>query len=231
MIVGILQPGYLPWLGYFEQMALSDVFVFYDDVQYEKGSWRNRNRIKTSSGPAWLTVPVLTKKRGAQLIKDVEINPAVSWAKKHVKTLEQNYSRAPYFAACSEGLFAILNKPWKYLADLDIAVTLWFSETLGLETRTMRSSELPVSGTQTGRLIRIVKHLGGDTFYEGAAGKDYIDPAEFRAGGVTVRFQDYKHPAYSQGPGDFLPYMSVADLLFHHGPDSLNILLGNGSLP
>jgi hypothetical protein len=107
-IVGILQPGYLPWLGFFEQLHRCDIFVIYDDVQFEKGSWRNRNRIKTPNGPQWLTVPVLLKGQGFPSIKDVAINQSIGWQKKHIKTITQNYSKAPFFDLYANGLL-ILN--------------------------------------------------------------------------------------------------------------------------
>ena len=97
MIVGILQPGYLPWLGFFEQMYRSDVFVLYDDVQYDKHGWRNRNRIKSPNGVQWLTVPVLIKGQGKPEIRDVRINKAERWQKKHIRTIEQNYRKAPFY--------------------------------------------------------------------------------------------------------------------------------------
>ena len=106
--VGILQPGYLPWLGFFEQMFRCDVFVLYDDVQFEKGSWRNRNRIKSSQGPVWLTVPVCLKGYGFQIIKDVKINSSISWQQKHLKTITQNYGKTSLYKTYIEELQELL---------------------------------------------------------------------------------------------------------------------------
>jgi hypothetical protein len=97
MVIGILQPGYLPWLGFFEQMYRSDVFVIYDDVQYDKEGWRNRNRIKTSKGIQWLTVPVVIKFEEHPLINEIKINNTVNWRKKHLSSINQNYSKASFF--------------------------------------------------------------------------------------------------------------------------------------
>ena len=108
--IGILQPGYLPWLGFFEQLYRCDVFVLYDDVQFEKGSWRNRNRIKTLNGPQWLTVPVVLKGEGFPLIKDVQINASVPWHKKHIKAIIQNYSKSPFLKLYADCLFEILSR-------------------------------------------------------------------------------------------------------------------------
>lgn len=223
-VVGILQPGYLPWLGFFEQVYRSDVFVLYDDVQFEKGSWRNRNRIKTNAGATWLTVPVLVKGKAFPLIKEVTINSAVPWQKKHIRTIHLNYSKTPYFGAYADSLFQILDRPWKYLIDLDLELIYWFLEQLKIPTPIRVSSELGIGGSRVQRIIDIILSLGGDCFYEGAAGVKYIDVEIFKKAGITVLFQEYDHPKYPQLYGDFVPYLSAVDLLFNCGPDSLDII-------
>lgn len=224
MIVGILQPSYLPWLGFFEQMWRADVFVLYDDVQFEKGGWRNRNRIKAAGEPLWLTVPVLTKGRGEQTIRDVLVNRGVDWQKKHVRSLALHYAKAPFFADYAPELFAILERDWELLLSLNLELIGWLCGVLGITTRTVRASELGIAGCNTGRLVAIIKALGGDVFYEGSAGRNYINPDEFLAQGIEVRFQDYVHPVYQQLGGTFVSHLSIVDLLFNHGPRSLAIL-------
>jgi len=223
--IGILQPGYLPWLGFFEQLARADVFVVYDDVQFEKGGWRNRNRIKTPQGAQWLSVPVLTKNEGFPLIRDVCINRKEAWGGKHVKSLRQNYGKAPYFQDYAPELFSILERDWDRLHDLNLELIGWLAGKMGIATEMVLASELDIPGVRTERLIRIIRHLGGDAFYEGAAGKNYIDPQEFLDQGITVIFQDYMHPVYPQLYGDFISHLSVVDLLFNCGPESRDILL------
>jgi hypothetical protein len=222
--VGILQPGYLPWLGFFEQMHHSDIFVLYDDVQFEKGSWRNRNRIKGPGGPVWLTVPVFQKGLGLQLIRDVLINTAVPWQKRHVKSIKQHYGKATFFTEYSEGLLRLLDKPWKYLLDLDIQIIRLLAGQLGISTPIVLASDLQVPGTGVERLVRIVRHLEGAVFYEGSAGRNYIDAGAFEREGIRLVFQDYAHPVYPQLHQGFLSHLSVIDLLFNCGPDSLRIL-------
>jgi hypothetical protein len=222
--VGILQPGYLPWLGFFEQIYRCDIFVLYDDVQFEKGSWRNRNLIKTPNGPQWLTVPVLLKGRGFPLIKDVEINSHVKWQKKHIKSITQNYSKAPFLKVYGDGLFGILNKPWKHLVDLELEVIYWIAEQLGISTPMRLASELTVVGSRVQRLINIIHSVGGDHFYEGSAGKNYIDVRQFEKAGISITFQEYNHPKYPQLYDGFISHLSIIDLLFNCGPDSLSIL-------
>jgi len=229
-IVGILQPSYLPWLGYFEQIHHADVFVLYDDVQFEKGSWRNRNRIKTPNGPLWLTVPVLTKGRDFPPINEVLLNNAEPWARKHQRSLEQYYSKAPFFRDYAPALFEVLTQPWTGLADLNIALIRHLCGALGIATPLLLASELGVSGSGAQRLMDILDKLGGGAvFYEGSAGRNYIDETQFAARGQQVRYQDYEHPVYAQLHGDFIPYLSVVDLLFNHGPDSLHILTRSAS--
>lgn len=227
-IIGILQPSYLPWLGCFEQMHAADVFVFYDDVQFEKGSWRNRNRVKTPQGPTWLTVPVL-KPGGDQSILDVRINPVVPWAKKHARTLQINYAKAPYTDRYLPELTDLLDRGWTDLCGLNLATSRWLADRFGIRTEFVRSSELGIPGRRTERLIRLIRELGGDVFYEGAAGRSYINPQEFADQGIEVRFQDYRHPEYRQLHGAFISHLSAVDLLLNHGPSSLNILTGNES--
>ncbi|OGV71001.1 MAG: hypothetical protein A2283_01830 [Lentisphaerae bacterium RIFOXYA12_FULL_48_11] len=223
--IGILQPSYLPWLGCFEQVHKADVFVFYDDVQYEKNSWRNRNQIKTAQGVQWLTVPVLTANLGSQLIKDVRIDTGSSWQRKHKNALTLSYSKAKFFKTYADEFFGLLEKDWKFLCELDIALTLWLCSKLGVEVEAVRSSELGIAGDRIERLIGIIRHFGGNVFYEGAAGRNYIDPAVFRKEGISVRFQDYRHPSYEQLYGEFVPYLTVLDLLFNCGDRSLEILI------
>ncbi len=223
MVAGILQPGYLPWLGFFEQLLKSDVFVIYDDVQYDKNGWRNRNRIKTAQGVQWLTVPVSYE--FGDLVKDVRIDNKTNWRKKHLSSLKMSYARSPFLKDYA-GIFEEgYGRDWELLIDLDMFFIERLAAALGITgKRIARSSELGIEGDKTGRLINICRHFGADVFYEGASGASYISPGDFERQGVTVQFQDFKHPAYPQPHGDFVPYMSVVDLLFNCGPESLSIL-------
>ena len=225
MIIGILQPGYLPWLGFFEQMYRCDLFVLYDDVQYDKEGWRNRNRIKTANGVQWLTVPVLMKFSDHPHITDIQINNEVNWRKKHLNSIRQNYGKARFFKNY-EGLFEeAYSRNWDFLVNLDLYFIMKLAECLGMkEKRVLRSSDLPVKGERMERLIRVCKYLGADTFYEGAAGRNYIDEGAFLKEGILVEFQNYEHPVYPQLYGEFISHLSVIDLLFNHGGESLSIL-------
>lgn len=229
----ILQPGYLPWLGFFEQMSRADVFVFLDDVQYTKNDWRNRNRIKTKDGTQWLTVPVSYE--FGQKIREVPINHSSPWVKKQIQALKSWYQRASCFDRYIGDLSTILEKRHALLVDLDIELTHWLMGQLGLNARTVRSSELSVmTDDKQLRLIEICKALGCDCFYEGKAGQNYMDVELFNRHGVTVEYQDYAHPYYQQlwlKEQGFISHLSVVDLLFNHGPDSLAILTGQKIVP
>jgi hypothetical protein len=229
VVIGILQPGYIPWLGFFEQLYKSDVFVIYDDVQYDKGSWRNRNRIKTANGVQWLTVPVRLNFDEHSKVNKVRIDNNHDWRKKHFSSIKQSYSKSPFFKKYSPVFEDAFSRPWEYLIDLDMFFINRIKDILGLSRKIVISSSLNISGNRIDRLINICKYYKADVFYEGASGRDYIDPTVFLNHGILVRFQDYKHPIYNQLYGDFLPYLSIVDLLFNHGDASLDILISQNS--
>lgn len=227
MRIAILQPGYIPWLGFFEQMHKCDIFVLYDDVQYDKHGWRNRNRIKTANGIQWLTVPVSVSLSEPTIVREVRIDNSTNWRKKHLQSIRQNYSKARFYRD-HIGLFEeALTAEWELLVDLDIYFIEKLATMLGISTRMVRSSELDIPrGDKVERLVGICRIFNADTFYEGAAGRDYIDTDVFARQGVGVEFQDYVHPVYQQLYGQFVPYLSIIDLLFNHGDESLSILTG-----
>jgi len=222
--LSILQPGYLPWLGFFEQMDRTDIFVIYDDVQYDKHSWRNRNRIKTAQGIQWLTVPVLTSKRSGQLVNEVEIDNRVPWQKKHLRALEQNYRKARwfdrYYPLVEEGYV----HSWNTLLECDMFFINLLKHAFGITTSILFSSGLTAQGKSTDRLVRLCEELGATVFYEGMAGKNYIDDTLFLDNGIQIVYQDYNHPVYSQLHGAFISHLSAVDLLFNEGPEGLKLL-------
>jgi hypothetical protein len=232
-IVGILQPGYLPWLGFFEQMLRSDLFVIYDDVQYDKHGWRNRNRVKGPDGPIWLTVPVRIKGLNKPNINEVLIDPAQPrWARKHCQTLRQLYGKAPFLDQYYPRLEATLLEAWEKIADLDVALIRLFANWLGLGTEIVLSSSLGCHAEDpTARLVEICQAVGADIFYEGSSGKNYLDMRQFAAAGVQVVFQEYECQPYPQLYGEFIPYLSIVDLLLNCGPESPLYLPGLGPAP
>jgi hypothetical protein len=224
-VIGILQPGYLPWLGFFEQMYRSDIFVIYDDVQFDKGSWRNRNRIKSANGVQWLTVPVRLEFNEHPKVNEILIDNTSNWRKKHLLSIMQNFAKAPYLSKYRPVFEEAFSRDWARLIDLDMFFIRHLSEALGISRQIVYSSTLGISGDRIERLINICKCFHANVFYEGAAGKDYIDPVMFSAHGISIVFQNYIHPTYDQVHGEFVPYLSVIDLLLNHGDDSLKILI------
>lgn len=226
----VLQPGYLPWLGYFEQLARADVFVVYDDVQYDKNGWRNRNRIRTPTpqGWSWLTVPVRREHLTAREIRDVHLDVSIDWRRQHWRTLLHHYGRARYWDRYAGDFEAIYARDWISLVDLDVALAGVLAAGFGIERRVLRSSQLGARGHKTERLAALALELGADRYYSGAAARDYLDVAAMEAAGVSVEFQDYQHPSYSQRYEPFVPYLSAIDLLLNEGPRSTAILLSGG---
>lgn len=222
----VLQPGYLPWLGFFEQMHRADEFVFLDDVQFDKHGWRNRNRIKGPTGAQWLTVPVRIRGLDQPPICDVEIDATQGrWAAKHLAALRTNYGPCPFFDWLYPDLAAVLTQPWTHIADLDIALVERLSGKLGLPRRCQRSSALGAGDGRCERLIEICRKLDCTHYYSGAAAREYLELSAFARAGITVEFQDYAHPEYPQRYGAFVFHLAIVDLMFNCGPRSLNILL------
>ncbi|NOT24849.1 MAG: WbqC family protein [Acidobacteria bacterium] len=216
----VLQPGYLPWLGFFDQLHRADVFVYYDDVQYDKNGWRNRNRIKTQSGPLWLTVPVLHSGTGFAKILDVEIDRRTPWARKHLASVRQAYARAPFVDRYLPELETLLQREWTHLVDLDLACVDLMARWLHLQPRIERSSRLGINGDRSERLVNICRHFGATTYVSGDAAQTYLDVELFARHGIAVEWQRYTHPVYPQQHGAFVPYLSALDLLLNCGDEA-----------
>ena len=201
-------------------MANVDLFVFLDNVQYKKREFQNRNRIKTPSGPIWLTVPVLTKGNFFQKISEVKIDNQERWREKHYETLKRNYSKAPFFKTYQNFLDEIYGKEWDYLIDLNVATVNYLKDALKITTPIKLESEIGTTKTHTERIIEICKKTGADTYLSGAGGKDYMDEGLFEQNKIKLEYQEFIFPVYPQLYGDFIPNLSALDLIFNCGPDS-----------
>lgn len=223
----VLQPGYLPWLGFFDQMRRSDIFVFYDDVQFDKNGWRNRNRIKSPGGePHWLTVPVRVSSL-SQRIYETEIDTRQPWARKHLGTIKQFYARAPYLKRYLPELEELLmGRAWERLIDLDAAVIELLCRWLDIKREMARSSELGIEGERSERLLNICLATGASRYLSGNAARVYLDTELFSSHGIEVEWQDYEHPTYPQQHGEFVPFLSALDLLLNCGDESMAIING-----
>ena len=228
MICAIHQPQYLPWLGYFEKMARADVFVLLDDVQFKKNEWQNRNRIRDAKGWQWITVPVLH--HHGQKINEVKLNPTVDWRGQHVRAIELNYKKAPFFAEYWPRFRLVYDREWATLADLNIALVKLCAELLGIAARIEVSSTLGVTTQKTQRLVDICRVLSCDTYLAGSGCADYMDFDLMKVSGLNVQVQAYTHPVYRQMgakmPDEFYPFMSILDLLMNRGDRSLNTIRG-----
>lgn len=222
MRIAVLQPGYLPWIGGFDQIDRVDHFVFYDDVQYDKDGWRNRNRIKTDRGAHWLTVPVRLKGKLGAKINEVEIDTADPWRRKHIKSLEQWYRKAPHFASEFGFFEEYLSQEWTSIAELAMEGTMRIARRLGIDTEFHTASALGIGGDKIERLIALCRRFGADEYLTGDAAEDYLDEAAF--GDIRVIYQKYVHPEYPQLHGPFVSHLSIVDLMFNCGPDSLRVL-------
>jgi len=218
-----MQPTYLPWLGYFDLVDQSDLFVLLDDVQFEKQSWQQRNRIKTSRGPQWLTVPVY--QRSGQQIREGQINQSVPWRTKHLKSLAQNYSRTEGWEACAELLTGIYEQQWEHLVDLNISAIRSLGEHMGIQTPLSRSSGMGTTSGRLRRLIQICHNVGARAYLSPRGSASYLgDGKQFADEGIRLEYHAYSHPVYTQQYGAFLSHMSVVDLLCNEGAKTLEIV-------
>lgn len=219
--VAIVQSNYIPWKGYFDMIAAVDEFILYDDMQYTRRDWRNRNQIKTPQGIQWLTVPVIAKGRYFQKIRDTEID-GEDWGSAHWKSLVQNYKRAPCFGEISAWLEPIyLEEKFSHLSSLNRRLIEAICSYLDIKTAITNSWDYELAEGKSERLADLCKQAGGAQYISGPAAKDYIDESVFWEMGVDLRWFDYSgYPEYQQLWGDFTHGVSILDLLFNHGRGS-----------
>jgi hypothetical protein len=219
----ILQPSYIPWRGYFDQINQADVFVFYDDVQYDKHGWRNRNQIKTTNGKKWLTIPVHSHGVVTQHIPihQVQITWNAPWNESHSKALKLAYGKAPYFEKYEPLLNQFFSRRDELLSDFTIEFTIALARELGNQhTRFLRSSELTLTGQRTDRLLAVLEKVGADHYISGPSAREYIEPEKFGAAGIRLEYMTYDYPEYPQLYPPYDPFVSILDLLFMTGPEA-----------
>lgn len=227
MRIAIHQPNYLPYLGFFHKIYLSDIFAILDTAQFVKSgllAWMNRNKIRTSQGWTWLTVPVLTKGKFPVSIKDARIGNTSDWRRKHLNSLCLNYRKAPYFHKYIQFFEALYKNEWEGLSQLNIEIIGYLLKELKISVKVVKVSDLKVRGKGSELLINICKELGADEYIYGQHGDDYMDFIQFEQNKIRLTPQDFKHPRYKQLYEPFLENMSAIDLLFNEGENSLAIL-------
>lgn len=220
--VAILQSNYIPWKGYFDIINMVDEFILYDDMQYTRRDWRNRNQIKTVDGVKWLTISVESKGKFLQKINETKIsNP--KWAQEHWKAISLNYAKAPYFKTYAPIFEELYKKAgeMEYLSHVNYLFLTEICKLLGITTKITWSSDYELVDGKTERLAGLVKSAGGDYYLSGPAAKDYIVDEVFEEAGIELDYMDYEgYPEYPQLHGEFTPAVSILDLIFMTGPDA-----------
>ncbi len=225
MLISISQPAYLPWLGYLERIALSDLHIVLDHVQLEKHSFTVRNKIRTARGWQWLTVPLKTKGRAHDLpINTVEIQNESSWQKDHYQSILGAYKKTPYFAEHQVYLESYYANNWTKLSELCKDFLFYLLKTFDIKTKILFSSQMNSSLTKSDLILDLCSKVDCDQYLSGPFGRDYLDESAFQKAGIKIFYHDYKHPIYNQRYEPFEPYMSVIDLLFNCGEESKRII-------
>ena len=217
-ILASIQPCYLPWRGYFHVIQQSDIFVFADNLQYNKQNWRNRNRIKTVNGPIWLTVPIQRQSsRGRANINEVMIDNSRQWGLGHWDMICQAYHRAPFFEKYQAFFKEMLFRQWEKLDDLVICLTEYICNLLKIKVQFVRASDIDVQGRKMDYLVDMCRKLDATHYLSGPSAKSYIEEEKLKDIGVTLQYQNYNYPTYPQLHGQFADHMSIIDLLFNCG--------------
>ena len=228
MIVSIHQPNYIPWLGFFDKIKQSDVFVIFDDVQFPRGKkhFGHRNKIKTLSGDKWLTVPI-SNKSNLVSFNDTIINYDTEWNKEHIRLIELFYSKTPYFDKYFPNLLDIISIEHKSLTELSVSLIKYFLKELNIKTQLKYSSEISDSDLYgSDKIFNILEKLNTTQYITGSGSGSmrYIDESGFNERDIKLKWQHYEHPHYNQLNGAFIPYMSIIDLLFNEGEKSRRII-------
>lgn len=221
----ITQSNYIPWKGYFDSINIADEFILYDDMQFTRRDWRNRNQIKTRDGIKWLTIPVEVKGKYFQKINETKISDS-DWGEKHWTTILHNYSKAKYFNEYKklfEDLY--LNNKEEYLSKVNYNFLKTVCELLGIKTKMIWSDEFNLLEEKTERLVDICRARGATDYYSGPAAKAYMNEELFEREKIKVHYFDYSgYPDYNQLYGDFTHAVSIIDLIFNEGPNSTKFM-------
>lgn len=223
--VVITQSNYIPWKGYFDAIRAADVFVEYDDMQYTRRDWRNRNLIKTPQGLHWLTIPVEVKGKFFQSIRDTRISEP-NWQNNHWKTISMNYAKAPFFKENKDYFGELYDKArFSFLTEVNMHFLRGINTFLGIDTPLISSSDFELKEDRTERLLHICQALGGTTYYSGPAAKAYMNESMFQAAGVEIVYFDYAgYPEYNQLFPPFEHGVSVLDLIFNEGTQAIEFM-------
>lgn len=221
MKISIQQPEFFPWLGYFDKLRQVDKVVFLDNVQFKKRYFENRNKVRTYQGWTWLNIPVKTKGRYTQRIMEVEIDNSQPWQKRIVSAIRCNYRKATYWEDYGESLCGLVSRPYVLLVDFNLSVILFLMEKLGVKREWYLSSALGTEHSGSDLILEICRKMHATDYLSGKDGGSYLKEEEFIKNGIKLHYQNFMHPVYKQFHGGFFEGMSVIDLLFNYGPDSI----------
>jgi hypothetical protein len=219
MKIGTIQSNFLPWRGYFDFIREVDLFIIHDDVQYTKGDWRNRNKIKTPHGTQWITVPVHYRQTD-QLIEETDIDNSKLWARGMLNKIKNSYQQAPHFEPYFSELSDLLLEPARTISDLNVRLIQWVCSHLEIKTPLTFSREYNPQGAKTERLIGILKQVDATTYLSGPSAQAYLEPELFEQAGICLEYKVYDYPEYEQLYLPFEPAVSVIDLLFMVGKEA-----------
>jgi hypothetical protein len=213
-----MQPTYLPWIGYFSLIKDVDVFIFLNDVQFSSRSWQQRNRILSQSGPIWLTVPIHLPNGRPTLIQEAEIVQDQKFALKHIKSIKMSYEKSVGYEHIKNHIFPILEQNFKYIQDLNVSLIKEFCKLLEIETVFKYSSEFDSEGAKGFRLAAIAKKVAADSYLSPPGSKDYlVDFDGFAKVGIELKYKDYKLHPYTQKNSEFIPNLSIIDVICNLG--------------
>lgn len=219
----ITQSNYIPWKGYFSAMREATHLVLYDDMQYTKRDWRNRNKLITPYGPKWLSIPVEVKGKYFQKINETKVND-LEWGSKHWDFIESNYKKAPYFKEYSSYFQHIyLNPPSNFLSDINLAFIKQIIILLDIDIEIISSSEFKLIGDKTEKLVNICLELNAEKYFTGPAAKNYMDETKFITNNIEIEYYNYSgYPEYNQQWEKFEHAVSILDMFFNLGPETKN---------
>ena len=230
--MAIHQPNFLPWLGFFDKIHRSDVFVVMDNAQFSKtgGTWTNRVQLIVNKEPAWVTVPIVRAYHGLRTIREMKINDSQPWRVKLLRTIEMNYGRAPYFTDVVSVIREVVEQPTTDLAEYNLTAIRTLCGRLQLTTPIVLGSSLATEGRSTDLLIEMATAVGGNAYLAGGGASGYQDDEHFRERGVELVFQDFLHPTYPQFNTDsFVAGLSIVDALMNCGFDGVRKLFGTST--
>ena len=222
MKIAIHQPNYLPWIGYFDKLDQVDKFVLLDTAIHSKSEFINRNKIKTPQGSLWLTVPLKNKEKP---INELQIASYLNWQSSHWKAIESNYKKSAFWKTYCDGFQKIYGVKWENMATLNNTLIKYIKGLLNIKTEILLESDFQLDfGKGTSRNMNIVNYLGGDIYVSGVGARSYNDESEFNKNDIELVYQDFQHPVYPQRWGNFQPNLSIIDMLFNCGPETMEII-------